>query len=279
MERDNVYFLLYIERKYMIYFSDLDRTLIYSEKFIREDKRQVPIEILEGREISYISNETINLLKRILLERKFIPTTTRSIEQFKRIQFAKYGIDFEYSIVTNGGNILYKGEILNEYTEVVKERLKSCTDLEETMKFFCKNYGETQGITKIRSVDGIFFYIVVNRESFDEHCLDEFEKTLDNFNWKLYTNGRKMYFIPSVITKEAAIEFLLEYLCEKKFTALGDSIMDLNMLMVADKSYIPANSYLLQDNENHNAYVSENEGFEGTEEILKQILIFNLDII
>lgn len=79
--------------------------------------------------------------------------------------------------------------------------------------------------------------------------------------------------MPEVVTKEAAIEFLLNYLNEKKFWGLGDSIMDVNMLKCAKKAYIPRGSYIENCNVNGNVYISLKSGFEGIEEILKSILI------
>ena len=49
----------------MIYFSDLDRTLIYSSKFLKDKNNKICIEYLNGKEINYISKNTINLLKKI----------------------------------------------------------------------------------------------------------------------------------------------------------------------------------------------------------------------
>ena len=73
----------------MIFFSDLDRTLIYSKNFIKDRDKLHCIEVLDGKEISYISKDTIKLLKKVLQDKKFIPTTTRSIELFTRLKFWK----------------------------------------------------------------------------------------------------------------------------------------------------------------------------------------------
>ncbi|MDE6056296.1 MAG: HAD family hydrolase, partial [Lachnospiraceae bacterium] len=71
----------------IIFHTDLDNTLIYSYKHnIGEKKRCV--EIYQGREISFVTQETYRLLQ-MLSERKgqvlIVPTTTRTIEQYQRI--------------------------------------------------------------------------------------------------------------------------------------------------------------------------------------------------
>jgi len=256
----------------MIYFSDLDRTLIYSNKFIGKEKNEICVEMLDEEEISYMSPKTIEYLKEILKEKKFIPTTTRSIEQFKRIKFKEQDINFEWSIVSNGANILYKGEILKEWTEMLDFKLQICGSLKYMLESFKEKYESIEGIKKIRDVDDVFFYIVVDKNIFDENNIEMFKEFLLEFKWDLYVNGRKIYFLPKVLTKEAAIEFLANYLNERKFGVLGDSIMDLNMLKIAYKAYIPKESYIENFQINSNSFISNKSGFSGTEEILKDIL-------
>lgn len=256
----------------MIYFSDLDRTLIYSNKFIGKEKNEICIETLNGEEISYISPKSIEHLKDILRVKRFIPTTTRSIEQFNRIKFKEYGVNFEWSIVSNGGNILYKGEIVEQWKQILYDRLKTCGSLEYVMRSFRREYGNMDGVNKLKDVDDIFFYIVVDKEIFDENKIIVFREFLLEFRWNLYVNGRKIYFLPEVVTKEAAIEFLIKYLEENEFGALGDSIMDLNMLKFANKAYIPKGSYIENYEFNCSSFISGNRSFSGTEEILKEIL-------
>ena len=256
----------------MIYFSDLDRTLIYSNKFINDETDQICIEVLNGEEISYMSPKSIETLKDILKRKKFIPTTTRSIEQYKRIRFGEHDINFEWSIVSNGGNILHNGKVFEQWNNELKERLNTCTSLKTVMSYFEDNYSSVDGILKIRDVDDIFFYIVVDREVFVDDSLNLFEAYLNESGWSLYVNGRKIYFIPQVVTKEAAIEYLADYLNESEFEALGDSIMDINMLKLSNKGYIPGNSYIAFENKSDDGlYISENEGFKGIEEILNII--------
>lgn len=132
----------------MIYFSDLDRTLIYSNKFIGEEKNEICIEILNGEEISYMSPKSIEYLRKILKHKKFIPTTTRSIEQYKRINFEEQDIHFEWSIVSNGGNILYKGEVVKEWNEILNEKMKACESLGIVMESFKESYVNVCGVKK-----------------------------------------------------------------------------------------------------------------------------------
>lgn len=255
----------------MIFFSDLDRTLIYSKKFIIDKDKLYCVEILDGEEISYISKDTVNLLKRLMKNKRFIAATTRSIEQYTRIKLEDVGLHFDYAITTNGGNILYKGEPLRKWQEIISERLKSCNSLEDTKRIFDDKYSDIEGILKIRSVDDMFFYIVVDFDKFAIESIKPFEMLLKKLKWKMYVSGRKIYFLPEVLTKENAIEFLIEYLKEDSFCAMGDSNMDLGMLEKSKRAFVPAKSPVIKDISNE-LYVSRDEGFNGTEQIIKELL-------
>lgn len=75
----------------MIYASDLDRTLIFSHRFLDEhkyNKKIVLVEDKDGKEISYMSELAYNKLQEINNNKDitFIPTTTRSLEEYNRIR-------------------------------------------------------------------------------------------------------------------------------------------------------------------------------------------------
>ncbi len=66
-----------------IFNSDLDNTLVYSYKHnIGSDK--INVEIYNDREISYITKRTSMLLNSVTKIITFVPTTTRTVEQYKK---------------------------------------------------------------------------------------------------------------------------------------------------------------------------------------------------
>ena len=70
----------------MVFCSDLDNTLIYSYKHeIGSDKKCV--EIYQGREVSYMTNRSCELLRQVRERMLFVPTTTRTVEQYGRVTF------------------------------------------------------------------------------------------------------------------------------------------------------------------------------------------------
>ena len=263
----------------MVVFSDLDRSIIYSKRFLGEDKSELEIEIYKNENISYISKKTVELIKQIKERREFIPTTTRTLEQFKRIEFSKYDIDFKYAITTNGGNILVDGEIDREYKSFINQKLKNSLHIDETMKLL-EEYKNIKGIKKIRKADDLFFYIVVDNTLFDLKYIESFINKIKNLNWETYINGTKVYFLPKELKKSTAIKYICDKFGYKDTFGIGDSIMDKDMLDFCKNSYLLNHGDLVNLLNKENKYIiSKQNGFRGSEEVLNNIISYQENII
>ena len=83
--------------KNVILFSDLDRTIIHSSKFLKESINPEIVEFNKDKKpISYMEKEALLLLNELSNNLLFIPVTTRSLEQYKRIEFKNYTFIFYY---------------------------------------------------------------------------------------------------------------------------------------------------------------------------------------
>ena len=79
---------------------DLDNTIIYSYKHDIGNEK-INVEIYQGREISFITKKTQELLLMAKEKYMLIPTSTRTVGQYERIDL---GIGaFPYALVCNGG--------------------------------------------------------------------------------------------------------------------------------------------------------------------------------
>lgn len=259
----------------MMIFSDLDRSIIYSNKFLQKyrykDNDYECIETYDGREISYISKKTIKLIQEIQKIGMFIPTTTRTEEQFRRINFSKYNIDFPYVIASNGATILKNNQPLKEWEDIIEYKKKNSENIEFMMETF-ETEVKAKGIPRIRSVENLFFYLVVDESVFNIQDIKKYIDKLDYRNWMYYISGRKIYFLPRGITKENAIEYILDKINIKEFIAIGDSTMDLGMLNKAPISYALKHGNVVDSKINNNCIITKAYGMEGTEEILLNII-------
>ena len=257
----------------MVVFSDLDRSIIYSNKFLKEVEKETYkcIEIKDDKEISYISLKTLDFIKNINNKTIFIPTTTRTTEQFRRINFKQNNIEFEYAITCNGGCILKNNQPLDSWNEEVKKIKSEAESIDVMINIFDK-YKEMDGITNFRIAEDLFFYIVVDYQKFNISFLDNFIKRLEYNNWIYYISGRKIYFLPKGICKENAIKYLCELNNINKFAVIGDSEMDRGMLDLTEKAYVLKHGDICIDHTKKNLKISDNHGMKGTEEILENII-------
>lgn len=228
--------------------SDLDRTLIFSKRILSaygSDGNEECIELLDGKPISYISPKTKEVLKQINEDMLFIPVTTRTIEQYKRIRLFQEDIVPEYAITSNGGTILKRGEVLKEWTLHIEGLLRNSTPLEEVMKKVTA-FDDTTWIKKIKPGDGVFFYIILHTDRFSPERFVELRELSDQLGWQISLQGRKLYFIPKILTKWTALHYLREAIgLEDIFTA-GDSILDLELITNGTVGIAPLHGEVLE---------------------------------
>ena len=248
----------------MIFASDLDRTLIYSQRFLDDakDLKAKCIEILNGKEISYMSEKAIALLNELVNQEKIIPVTTRSIEQFRRVKPFQ---NCQYAITSNGGTILYFGQVLEEWESRIKDIVsKNMDQMEKIMEGI-----EKQGffIYQPKLVDNKFIF--TKTDDVDK-CREYLEKVINPSVFQYSIQGQKAYVIPSEISKEEALKFLKRKLGEKELIVAGDSNLDADMLNFADIALIPGHSELKIDKPN-TVYISST-GLKAGEDILRVVV-------
>ena len=253
----------------MIFATDLDRTMIYSKRFLKGVNSDdiMLVETSRGKEISYMSKQAMQKLELLTKKIQVIPVTTRSVEQFKRVSiFAKC----EYAITSNGGIILYKGEILDEWEEIINGMLKP---YEKSFKEIIQLIDKQKFITRKPSlVDGKFIFAKTDDV---KNCEEFLQKTINKNIWNYTIQNKKVYVIPKKITKKAA----LNYICTKllndyEVIASGDGLMDLEMLEYAKIAIIPKHGdlcsmYSISDKQK---VIIVEDGINAANEILSIVL-------
>ena len=147
----------------MIFASDLDRTLIYSNRFLNEESLTVPIrnvEVYNGREISYMTEKAIALLREIADEMMFIPVTTRTVEQYQRIALFRDEIRPTYAITCNGGVVLNDGKIDEHWQDYVRAKINGSAASVEDVKRKIEETADPTWLESINVVDRFFVYLI-----------------------------------------------------------------------------------------------------------------------
>lgn len=213
------------------FFSDLDNTLIFSYKHdIGEEKRCV--EIYQGREVSYITERTYGLLKYAASRLLFVPVTTRTEEQYRRIELG-VGVP-PYALVCNGGVLLNNGqEDAGWYRESV-EMTADCQD--ELWKAAQILEGDENRSLEVRNIRNLFLF---TKSKCPEESVDRMKEKLNMNRMDVFCNGIKVYAIPKALNKGAALRRFRERIKLERVIAAGDSEFDLPMLAEAEAGIVP----------------------------------------
>lgn len=236
------------QNKQVLYMTDLDRTLIFSYRYIEQNNvpENIPKVAVEFKKtkpeeaLSYMAESVQNKLIEInkLEGVSFIPTTTRSVEEYKRVYL---GFEPEWAITSNGGCILHYGEQDKDYRDYVRSKL----DFGE-LTALSMDLSDLESINhSIRVIDGCYLFTKTsNEQRFDaeaEHLSHVYT------NWDFTRQEKKCYMIPKHFSKQVAARWLWNKLGKPYIVASGDNQLDLPLLALADKAVVPENSFLMRD--------------------------------
>ncbi|KIR03943.1 hypothetical protein P261_02758 [Lachnospiraceae bacterium TWA4] len=217
----------------IVFTTDLDNTLIYSYKHdLGSNKRSV--ELYEGREISFITEKTFNLLQQVKKQMLIIPTTTRTVQQYKRIHL---GIgEFNYALVCNGGILLINGIKDEQWYNKSLELIKSSRS--DLLKSICLLETEKRRILDVRFIDELFVFTKCKEP---DDVVSLLKSRLEGQTVDIFNNGEKIYVVPKNLSKGLAVQRLKNLLKPDYIIAAGDSEFDKSMVDVADFGMMPKN--------------------------------------
>ena len=211
--------------------TDLDNTIIYSYKHdIGNEKMNV--ELYKEREISFISNHTYELLKKVKEEFLIIPTSTRTKEQYDRIDL-KIGT-FKYALVCNGSVLLVDGKKDKDwYEESLRLAKPNNLEVKKALEYLENDKRRT---FELRYIEDLFVFTKCYKS---ETVVNELREYLDKNLVSVFNNKEKVYVLPTSLSKGKAIERLRKYLKVEFIIAAGDSEFDISMVEAADVGLVP----------------------------------------
>ena len=211
---------------------DLDNTLIHSYKHRTDD--DICIEIYSGREQSFISNRAVELLKEVIKKVLFIPVTTRSIEQYQRIQWLE-GTKPKYAVVSNGANLIHNDNIDKSWRQDIYHHIQPyINELNQQQILLSQN----PNFTICRIVDDSFLFL----KCFDDVDVESISTELQaQTNLTVQYSGQKIYLFPPKLNKGEALLQLKKLFNPDKVFCAGDSVIDVPMLNLADVAFAPIN--------------------------------------
>ena len=198
-----------------------------------KDDTDLCVERLDGKEQGFLSARTPALLERVNGGCLFVPVTTRSVAQYKRIQWPE-GCVPKYAVAANGGILLVDGESDEAWLQASREIVDPWRGEMERMLVVL----EAAGMSRVQSIiDEMFLFAACNNAEEAQALKAHFE---GETTLTVELTGRKVYFFPAPLHKGAALLRLKERFAPDFTFSAGDSPIDVPMLRVADVAAVPA---------------------------------------
>ncbi len=263
-------------RRQVLVATDLDRTMIYSRNAFSTDDElaTVCVEHLEGAPLSYMTTIAATRMRTLTRPAAVVPTTTRTIKQFGRIQLP--GAPWRYAITSNGGNILVDGVPDMRWRIDIDAEVRAGGATLSAISAELRARIDESWVSKFRVADHLFCYLVVKPKAVPDGFLAEWDAWCRPRGWSASQQGRKIYTMPLAVCKSRAVAEVRRRLIESgelTDTALtlaaGDGALDAEMLRAADSAIRPRHGELELLNWTHpNLTVTESTGIMAGEEIL-----------
>ncbi len=256
--------------------SDLDRTLIYSERMMARfpiQSSMVSVERKNGQDVSFMTERAIRLLKAFHRDHLFVPVTTRSLQQYQRIRLFQQDVQPAYAIAANGGVLLVNGEIDRTWGSLISQRIEDTSVPNEIVWTAFSKLRHDEWVFREFSVDGLFYMYQVDPEAIPQAEFTDFQKEIETLGWRFLLQGKKLYLMPICLTKDAAIAEIKKRVSFDWHAAAGDSKLDYAMLQQADQAFCPRHGDLYQTQSTHNTlnWLS-NEGATFAEELFETMM-------
>jgi hypothetical protein len=199
------------------------------------------VERIDGRPAAFSTTRTLALLAQASRAAVFVPVTTRTLAQYARVDLG--GARPRYAVAANGGHLLVDGVADPAWASTVSARLAD-TGLPLTQVHARALRLAADGWARlVRVADGLFVYLVAHRRD-GIPDLSGLAAELAADGWSLSVQGRKVYLVPSALTKTAAIAEAARRAGTARLAAAGDSLLDRPLLAAADVAVRPAHGEL-----------------------------------
>jgi hypothetical protein len=227
--------------------SDLDRTLIYSAAGLGAAQADASgltcVELYAGQRASFMTIEAARILTDLAGRAELIPVTTRTPAQFARVQLPSGPSG--YAVTANGGVLLVDGQADAAWTAQVTQALAQVAGLAEVWQHLSR-VCDPAWTHNLRNAEELFCYAVIDRARLPAAFLSDITAWAADRGWTTSLQGRKLYWVPRTLTKAAAVEELARRIDAQLILGAGDSLLDIDLLMAADRGIHPAHGEIAE---------------------------------
>lgn len=210
--------------------ADLDGTLIHSRRRVPDPTGHLVVEVYDGRDVGFITPEAWDLLAQVQQRGYLVPATARTIRQFSRIRFPEPP---RVAILAGGAVVWVDGEVDPVWDAEVQARLAACgatvTDVAERLR-------SEPTTEEPRIGDDRFAYVRVAPEAdvvgFTAWCAER--------GWRVVHQDGRIYCHPEGLSKSSPLPRVAELVGGEPAIALGDGLMDAELLDAVPVALTPA---------------------------------------
>ncbi len=229
--------------------SDLDRTLVHASSRLAAGETDSPvIEIYQDRGITVTRQATLDALTALHASQAFVAVTTRSREQVARIEPVWAMAQSGWLVCTNGATLLKDGRVDATWAARVDQLVADSAPLAQAHRAFTNEFGTPETVDwmpLLRDCDGVFLYCTLKLDFSPRDLEDRANALLAPLGWHAILHGRKLYSLPTGICKGRAVRHLRERLGIEELMAAGDSMLDVELLLAAERRWCPIDGELV----------------------------------
>ncbi len=227
--------------KRILFACDLDNTLLFSRSHFQETPDGasegtplVCVEFLDGKEQGFFSQRSIALLRKVIQHICFVPVTTRSVEQYRRITWPE-GCQPALALTCNGAILLEQNE--PDATWLAESGCRVAPFMSELRRLHALL--ELDGdFLRCRMVDDMFLFARCTDNVNAKDAARKYQELTTDLTAQ--HSGKKLYFFPPELDKGSALARLWERKNFDELWCAGDSEMDAPMLRQAHLALIPS---------------------------------------
>ncbi len=248
---------------------DLDQTVVYSRRSVGEQPGPlVVVEHLDGEPSSSMTEAAVAAWRVLAARHLVVPVTTRTVEQYRRVRLPS---PVPYAVCANGGVLLVDGARDAAWDRDVARTSADATPLPEVLALL-REVEREPWVRGVRPAEELFAYVVAHsRDDIPVPWLTGLTRALSPLGWGVSVQGRKVYAVPSGLSKAGAVRRLADRLGSHVVLAAGDSLLDRPLLELAVSSggaaVRPAHGEL-HDIGWSGAHVTDAAGARAAEELL-----------
>ncbi|MFG2820234.1 HAD family hydrolase [Kitasatospora sp. NPDC048365] len=240
--------------KHALVASDLDRTLIYSNRALALDvpdrlaPRLLSVEVHDGKALSFMTEAAAELLVELTGLAYVVPVTTRTRTQYERVNLPgpTPGWVPPYAVCANGGHLLVDGVPDVDWQNGIRERLAAeSAPLREVVEHLAI-VADPEWTHKRKVADDLFAYLVVERAELPEGWITDLTGWCAERGFTISLQGRKVYAVPAPLSKSAGLAEVARRTGARTVLSAGDSLLDADLLLAADHGWRPGHGELAE---------------------------------